>query len=482
MKVEVEKQENNLATIRVEIDEATVDKALDTIYRRMRNRINVPGFRKGKVPRIMVERMYGPEIFYEDATNLMISEEYPKAYDECELDIVSSPEISIVQIEKGKPFIFRAEVATRPEIKLGKYKGVSVTKISTTVTKKQVDEEINRELERNARVEKVDRKAKIGDTVVIDYEGTVDGVAFEGGKAEGHHLELGSKMFIDTFEDQIVGHVAGDSFDVNVTFPKEYHASELAGKAAVFAVVLQEVRGKDIPKLDDEYVQDTTEFETVDEYKESVKKRMSDAKKKEAKATQEEEALEKIVEASDIELPEPMVETQIDSMIKDYTRNLQQSGMRYEDFLRMTGTDEKGFRDQVRPEAEKQLKGSLVLDAIVKAEGIEATDEDANARIEEMSSMYGLDAEEMKKGFGESEMERLKKDIAVEKALTFISDNVKEVAKAKKSDDAKDGDAADEKKTEKKEKKTATKSAKKDAKDGEKKEKKATKATKKDKE
>lgn len=449
MNVQVEKHENNIATLRVEIDEATVEKALNTAYNKRKKSFNVPGFRKGKVPKVMIERMYGPEVFYDDAINTMISEEYPKVYDESELDIVSQPEVEVVQMEKGKPFIFTAVVATRPEVKLGKYKGVSVTKVSTTVTKKEVDEEINRILNNHSRMEAVERKAKKGDVAVIDYEGSVDGVPFEGGKAENHNLELGSNSFIEGFEEQIIGKKAGEEFNIDVTFPKEYHSKELAGKPAVFAIKLHEVRQKVLPTLDDEFVADTTEFETVDEYKASIKDRLTENKKRRAMSEKQNEAMDKIVADADIDIPEPMLNTQLDSMINDYARSLSQQGMSMDMFLQATNSDLNGFREQMRPEAEKQLKGSLVLDAIVKAEGIEGEEADVDKRIEDMCNLYGMDVEDMKSRITPEERDRMKKDIAIEKALEFVGENAKEVAKSKKAEEG-DADKKDEKKPAKK--------------------------------
>ncbi len=436
MNVQVENLEKNMAQLTITVDAADVAKAITKAYNKQKNSISVPGFRKGKVPQAMIEKMYGAEIFYEDAANIMMQDTYPQAYEECGLDIVSQPEVEVSQLEKGKDFIYTAKVAGKPEVKLGNYKGVTVTKVDTKVKVAEVNDAIKAELERNARTVEKTGKAANGDTVTIDFEGFVDGVAFEGGKGENYDLELGSGSFIPGFEDQLVGHKAGEDVDVEVTFPENYQAEDLAGKAATFKCTIHTVKGKDIPKLDDEYVADATEFETVDEYKASVKERLENTKKDEAKRAQQDEAIAKIVEDSEMEIPDPMLDFQVENMINDFANNMAQQGLSLQQYMQFTGMTMDAFRDQVRPDALERTKSSLVLEAIVKAEGIEATDEDVDAKVAEMAEMYGMEADQLKNLVGENERESMKKDLAIQKALDFVMDNVKEVAakKAKKEE------------------------------------------------
>ncbi|MBR6281158.1 MAG: trigger factor, partial [Lachnospiraceae bacterium] len=333
MSVQVENLENNMAKLTVTVDADQVEKALNTAYNRQKNRISIPGFRKGKVPRNMIEKMYGAEVFYEDAADILVRQEYPNAYDESELDIVSQPDIEVVQIEKGKEFIFTATVALKPEVTLGKYNGITVTKIDCSVSDEEVENEIKNQLSTNARTVVVDRAAENGDTVKIDFAGSIDGVAFEGGTSENYSLELGSHSFIDTFEDQLVGKKAGDEVDVNVTFPEDYQAEDLAGKPALFKVKIHEVTAKEVPELDDEYVQDISEFDTVDAYKEDVKKNIADRKEAQARRTKEEEAIAKIVDKSKMDIPDAMIDTQVNSMINEYANNMRQSGLSFEQYL-----------------------------------------------------------------------------------------------------------------------------------------------------
>ncbi len=431
MNVQVENLEKNMAKLTVTVDAAELEKAITKAYNKQKNSISVPGFRKGKVPQHMVEKMYGAEIFYEDAANIIMQETYPQAYDESKLDIVSQPQVDITQLEKGKDFIYTATVAVKPEVKLGKYKGVSVTKIDSKVTATEVNESIKAELERDARMVTKKGKAANGDTAVIDFEGFIDDVAFEGGKGENYDLVLGSGSFIPGFEDQLVGHKAGEDVDVEVTFPETYQAEDLAGKAAVFKCHIHEVKKKDVPKLDDEYVSDHTEFETVDEYKASVKERLENNKKTEGRRAQEDEAIAKIVEDSEMEIPDAMLDYQVENMINDFANNMAQQGLSLQQYMQFTGMTMDAFREQVRPDALSRTQSSLVLEAIAKAEKIEATDADVDTKLEEMSKQYGMELEQIKNLVGENEKESMKKDIAIEKAIELIMDNVKEAAKKK---------------------------------------------------
>ncbi len=470
MNVQVENLEKNMAKLTITVDAAELEKAITKAYNKQKNSISVPGFRKGKVPQNMVEKMYGAEIFYEDAANIIMQDTYPQAYDESKLDIVSQPKIDITQLEKGKDFIYTAEVAVKPEVKLGKYKGVSVTKIDSKVTATEVNNTIKAELERAARTVTKTGKAAKGDTAVIDFEGFIDGVAFEGGKGENYDLELGSGSFIPGFEDQLIGHKAGEDVDVEVTFPENYQAEDLAGKPAVFKCHIHEVKGKDIPKLDDEYVADTTEFETVEEYKASVKERLENNKKAEGRRAQEDEAIAKIVEDSEMEIPDAMLDYQVENIINDFANNMAQQGLSLQQYMQFTGMTMDSFREQVRPDALSRTQSSLVLEAIAKAENIEVADADVDAKLEEMSKQYGMELDQIKNLVGESEKESMKKDIAIEKAIELIMDNVKESARKKaikKADDA-EADAAEEKPAKKTTaKKTTTKKTTKKADDAE---------------
>lgn len=445
MSVQVENlEEKNTVKLTIEVPAETLEKALQEAYMKQRKNISMPGFRKGKVPRNMIEKMYGPGVFYEDAANALIPQEYPTAAKESGLDIVSRPVIDIVQIEKGQPFIFTAEVAVKPEVKLGKYAGVTVTKIDTDPTDEEVEAAIKKELENNARIVTVEGRAiQNGDTAVIDYEGFVDGVAFDGGKGENHSLVIGSGSFIPGFEDQLIGQNAGDDVEVNVTFPEEYHAPDLAGKAAVFKVKINEIKEKQIPELDDEFAQDVSEFDTVAEYKESVKAKVEEGKKGDAKRAQQEEALQKIIDKSEMDIPAAMIDTQCDNMINQFAQQMAQQGLSMDQYMQFSGTTIDQLKEQVRPEAEQRIKSDLVLEQIAKEENIEISDEDLDEEIEKMAKMYNMEAEQLKGYMGEDEKENMKADMAVQKALEFITENMKPRAKAK-SKKEKEAEAAAE--------------------------------------
>ena len=437
MSVQVEKLEKNMVKLTVEVPAEEVEKALNAACMKQRNSISVPGFRKGKVPRAMIEKMYGAAVFYEEAANTLMQDSYPAAVEESGVDVVSRPEVDVVQIEKGKAFIYTAEVAVKPEVKLGKYEGVTVTKVNTKVTAAEVKEALEAERNKNARTVSVTRAAKLGDTVMIDYEGSVDGVPFDGGKAENSPLELGSHSFIDTFEDQLVGHKAGEEVDVNVTFPEQYHAADLAGKPALFKVKINDITTKELPKLDDEFASEVSEFETLDEYKEDIKKRLEEQKATEGKRAQEDEAIAAIVEKSEMEIPEAMIRTQCEDMVNEFAQRIAQSGLSMEQYMQFSGMTIDGLMAQVRPEAETRIKTSLVLEAIVKEQNIEATDADVDAEIEKMAAMYGMDAAQLKEYMGENEKAGMKRELAITKAVEYIMANVKEKAARKpKKDEA----------------------------------------------
>ncbi|MCI5620323.1 MAG: trigger factor [Lachnospiraceae bacterium] len=432
MSVQVENLEKNMVKLTIEVSEDKVGEALKAAYNKQKSKISIPGFRKGKVPMAMIEKMYGPEIFYEDAANIMMQEAYPAAVDESGVDIVSQPTVDVVQLEKGKPFIFTAEVAKKPEVKLGKYEGVTVTKVDTTVSDEEVDAALERERNNNARVVTAEDKAiENGDTAVIDYEGSVDGVPFEGGKAEGYSLEIGSHSFIDTFEDQLVGKKAGEEVEVNVTFPAEYHAEELAGKPAVFQVKIHEVKTKEIPELNDEFASDVSEFETLAEYKDSIRKGLEETKQKEARRSKEDEAIQKIVEKSEMEIPDAMIDAQVDSMIQEFAQRLAQQGLSFDQYMKFSGSTMDQMKEQVRPEALNRIQGSLVLEAIAADQNFEITEADIDAEIEKMAAAYGMEADKLKEFMGDNEKESMKRDLGIQKAIDFVVEHAKERAKAK---------------------------------------------------
>ena len=432
MSVQVENLEKNMVKLTIEVPAEELEKAIDAAYKKQKNQISIPGFRKGKVPRAMVEKMYGVEVFYEDAANTLMQQNYPSAVEESGVDIVSRPSIDVVQIEKGKPFIYTAEVAVRPEVTLGKYMGVTVTKIDTSVSDDEVAEALEQQRNNNARTISVtDRPVAVGDTAVIDFEGFVDGVAFEGGKGENHPLEIGSHTFIDNFEDQLVGKNAGDEVEVNVTFPEQYQAADLAGKPATFKVKINEIKAKELPELDDEFAQDVSEFDTLAEYKESLKKNLEEKKENEAKRTKEDEAVQKIIDKSKMDIPEAMIDTQCETMIEEFAQRIAQSGLSMDQYLQFSGLTVDGLKEQVRPEALSRIQASLVLEQIAKDENIEVSDDDVNAEIEKMAASYGMEADKLKEYMGDAEKESMKKDIAINKAVELVMSNVKERAKAK---------------------------------------------------
>ena len=432
MSVQVENLEKNMAKLTIEVSAEDLEKALESAYQKQKKQISVPGFRKGKVPRAMIEKMYGVDVFYEDAANALMQQNYAAAVDESGIDIVSRPTVDVVQIEKGKPFNFTAEVAVKPEVTLGKYMGVTVTKIDTSVSDEEVDEALEKERNNNARTINVtDRPVAQGDTAVIDFEGFVDGVAFEGGKGENHSLEIGSHTFIDTFEDQLVGKNVGDEVDVNVTFPEQYQAADLAGKPATFKVKINEIKAKELPELDDEFAKDVSEFDTLAEYKESLKKDLEKKKQDEAKRTKEDEAIQKIIDKSKMESPEAMIDTQCETMIEEFAQRIAQSGLSMDQYLQFSGLTVDGLKEQVRPEALTRIQSSLVLEQIAKEENIEVSDADVDAEIEKMAKNYGMEADKLKEYMGEGEKESMKRELAITKAVELIMDNIKERAKAK---------------------------------------------------
>lgn len=427
MSLQVEKLEKNMAKLTIEVSAEELEKAIQGAYLKNKNKISVPGFRKGKVPRAMIEKMYGKEIFYEDAANALIPNAYGNAVDECEEEIVSSPKIDVTQIEAGKPFIFTAEVALKPEVKLGKYKGVKVDKIAVEVTEDEIMAEIDKERESNARTLNVeDRTVQDKDMTVIDFEGFVDGVAFEGGKGENYPLTIGSGAFIPGFEEQLIGAEIGKETEVNVTFPEDYQAENLAGKAAVFKCTVKEVKEKQLPELDDEFASEVSEFETLAEYKENIKQKLMDKKETEAKNKKEDAVIQAIIDDSDMEVPDAMLETQQRQTVDEYAQRLQMQGLSIEQYFQFTGLDYEKMLEQVKPQTEKKIKSRLVLEAIVAAENIEASEEDYEKEVERMASMYQMEIDKVKEILGENEKKQIMKDLAVQKAADFVVEQAKE--------------------------------------------------------
>ena len=380
----------------------------------------------------MVEKMYGPAVFYEDAVNSLVPEEYSKAAEESKLDIVSRPEINVEQIEKGKAFIFTATVAVNPEVTLGEYKGLEVAKADTTVTDEEVEAELKKEQEKNARTINVeDRPAADGDTVTLDFEGSVDGVPFDGGAGKDYPLTLGSHSFIPGFEEQLDGAALEEEKEVNVTFPEDYQAEELAGKAAVFKCTIHKIEAKELQALDDDFAKDVSEFDTLDEYKKEIKDNLTKKKEEQAKTEKENAVVDKAVENATMEIPEAMIDTQVENMVDDFARRIQSQGLSMEQYMQFSGMTIDGLKEQVRPEAETRIKSSLVLEQIAKDENIEVSEDEINAEIEKMAAQYGMEADKLKEYLGEAEKESIKRDLSVTKAVDLIMENVKERAKAK---------------------------------------------------
>lgn len=430
MSMQVEKLEKNMAKLTIEVDAAKVNDAIKKAYDKNKGKMSVPGFRKGKVPQAMIEKMYGPEVFYEDAANFLIPDAYAEEVEAAEdLEVVSQPKIDVVQMEKGKNFIFTAEVALKPPVDLGKYKGVKIEKIDTEVTDEDIDKEIKREQEANARTITVeDRPVKDGDTAVIDFEGFIGDKAFEGGKGENYPLVIGSGSFIPGFEEQLIGKNTGDDVDVKVTFPEDYNAKDLAGKEALFKVKINEIKEKELPELDDEFASEVSEFDTMAEYREDVKKNLTEKKEKEAKDKKEDAVIEAIIKDSKMDIPEAMVETQARTMVNDYARRLQSQGLSLEQYFMFTGLDMDKFTDQMKEGARKRIESRLILEAVVKAENFEVTDEEYEKELERIAGESKMEVDKLKEYIGDDEYgkKQIIDDLKIQKAVDFVVDNAKE--------------------------------------------------------
>ena len=431
MSLQVEKLEKNMAKLTIEVSAEDLDKAMEKAYQKQKSRISLPGFRKGKAPRKMIESMYGKGVFMEDAVNSLVPQEYTKALGECDLEIVSQPEINVTQMEPGKALIFTADVAVKPEVTLGDYKGVEVPKSEIAVTDEEVDAEVKKEQDKNARTVAVeDRAAANGDITTIDFEGVVDGVAFDGGKGTDYALTLGSGTFIPGFEDQLVGANTGDHVEVKVTFPEEYQAKELAGKEAVFQCDVKKIETKEVPELDDEFAKDVSEFDTLAEYKEDVKKKLTEKKEKEARTAKENAAVDKAIENAQMDVPELMTKTECRQMMDDFSRRMQQQGLSMEQYFQFTGQSMDKMMEDMKPQALKRIQTRLVLEKVAEAENIQPSEEEITEEIQKMADAYKMEADKIREAIGESGLEQMKKDMAVQKAVTVIADAAVEVEKA----------------------------------------------------
>ena len=420
MAVQVEKKEKNMAVITVTVPAEDFAKAMKETYNREKGRYSLPGFRKGHAPQKMIEQFYGKGVFFEGAVNSCINKTYADAAKESGLDIVSRPEIDVTQVEAGKDLIYTATVAVKPDVTLGEYKGIEVQKADMTVTDQDVEDAVKRELEKDSRLVMVtDRAAQDGDTVKIDFDGSVDGVAFDGGKGENYPLQLGSDSFIPGFEEQIVGHSAGDAFDVEVTFPEDYHAKELAGKAAVFKTVLHEIQTREVPELNDAYADDKG-FDSAEAFREDVKQKLADAKAKSAAAANENAVIGKVVENAQIELPEPMIETQVEQMIDDYARRMQSQGLQLDQYMEYTGMTMDKLKEQFHPQAVRNLKTRLTLEKVVEAENIEVSEDAIDAEIKRMAEQYKVDFEKMKEFMTEDDKKNISMDLKIQEAVDFL--------------------------------------------------------------
>lgn len=428
MSLSVENLEHNMAKLTIEASAETLDAAINEAYKKAKGKISVPGFRKGKVPQAYLEKMYGVEMFYEDAANIIIPDAYAKELEESDLDIVSQPQIEVTQIEKGKPFIFTALVAIKPEVTLGDYKGIEVPKADVTVTEEEIAEEISKVQDQNSRTITIeDRPVQDKDEVTIDFVGSVDGEEFEGGKGEDYPLVIGSHSFIDNFEDQLIGSNIGDLVDVNVTFPEEYHAKDLAGKPALFKVTIKGIKAKEVSEFDDEFVQEVSEFDTVDEYKADLKAKLEEKKSKEAKTEKENTVIDKIIENATMDIPDAMLQTQVRQMAEEFAQRLSYQGLKLEQYFQFTGLNQDTFLAQMQPQATKRIESRLVLEAIAKAEAIEVSEDELKKEVENMAAAYQMEADKLMEMIGDREKEQMKQDIAVQKAVDLVVEAAKEV-------------------------------------------------------
>lgn len=436
MSVQVEKLEKGMAKLTIEVSAEEFEKAVNTVYQKQRNRIQIPGFRKGKAPRKMIENMYGAGIFYEDAANEIIPDAYEKAYDECGEEITSSPEIDVEQIESGKPFIFTAVVALKPEVRLGEYKGVAIDNFSAEVTEEEVNAEIDRERDNSARMVSVeDRPVQDGDMTELDFEGFVDGEAFEGGKGENYPLTIGSGAFIPGFEEQLIGAELNKEVEVNVTFPEDYNAEHLAGKDAVFKCTVKEIKVKELPELDDEFASEVSEYDTLEEYRANVRKGLEERKVKQMKDEKEDAAIAAVVEHAEMEIPDAMLATEQRQMLDQFAQRITMQGMQMEQYMQMTGNTREMMLEQLKPQAERKIKSRLCMEAVAKAENITASEEDYEEEMKVMADAYQIEVDKVKEMLGEKEKKSVMEDIAVRKAIEFVAENAVVKEKEEKTEE-----------------------------------------------
>ena len=423
MSLQVEKMEKNMAKLTIEVSAEDLDKAMQNAYQKAKGRISIPGFRKGKAPRQLIEKMYGKEVFYNDAIDAMLPSAYSDAVEECGEEIVSHPQIDVVQIESGKPFVFTATVAVKPAVELGEYKGIQVEKAPIEVKDEEIEAQITKEREANSRTVTVDDRAVAqGDIVTLDFEGFVDGAAFEGGKGENYDLTIGSNTFIPGFEDQLVGAKIGKELDVNVTFPEKYGAKELAGKAAVFKCKVNGIKVKELPAVDDEFAQEVSEFDTLDEYKADIKAKLLKEKEDEAARAKEDAVIGKIIEGAKMEIPDAMVEYQTRQMLDEFAQRIQSQGISLDQYFQFTGLTEEKYMEEMKPRALQNIQSRLVLEAVAQAENLVAEEADIEEEIKKMADMYKMEADKIKELLGERQMEEMKKDIAVQKAAKLVAE------------------------------------------------------------
>lgn len=445
MSLTFEKQEGNLAKLTIERTAEELDKAITKAYQKIKNQVVLPGFRKGKVPQFMIEKQYGVEVFFDDAADFLINDSYKEELEGCELEIVSRPEINVTQIEKGKPFIYEAVVAIKPEVKLGEYKGLEYVKTEAVVSDEEIDAELQRTREMNSRrVPVEDRPAQDGDICNIDFEGFVDGVAFEGGKAEGHSLTLGSGAFIPGFEEQIEGHNPGDEFDVNVTFPENYQAENLKGKAAVFKCKLNDIKVKELPELDDEFASEVSEFDTLEEYKADIRSNMEKERQDDAKRAAENQLVEKAAENAEMLIPQPMIDLEAEQVAQNFQMRMENQGINMDQYFQFTGTTPEKFMEDAKTAAEKNIRSRLVLEAVAAAENIEVTDEDLENEIRKMAESYQMEYDQLNKVISDEERKNMKKDVLISKAADVLYENGVGVEKAEEPAEAEEAKAETE--------------------------------------
>lgn len=465
MSLKVEKLEHNMARLTIEAGADELEKAINNSYLKNRSKITIPGFRKGKAPRNLIEKMYGKDVFIEEASRELMNDAYAKEINENkDLEVVSRPKGELVQCEAGKPFIFTAEVALKPGVELGKYKGIKVTKIDTAVTDEEVEAEVDREREKNSRINPVEGRAiKDKDIATIDFEGFIDGEAFDGGKGENHDLEIGSHSFIDNFEEQLIGKNKDEDVEVNVTFPEDYHEKSLAGKPALFKVHINNIKEKVMPEADDEFASDVSEFSTLKEYKESIKERLQKNKEADARAKQEDELIKALIDDSNMDIPDAMIDTQAEQMVENYAMNLQSQGLSFDQYIKYTGMTYERMLDQMKDSAKSNIESRLVLEAVAKAENIEASEEEIEKELKDTAARYRMEVDKLKDMLTDDDMDSMKKDIVIRKAADVLVDNAKETAakktssKAKKADEPGVEDAEAQKAEEKPKRKRTTK-------------------------